>query len=372
MARSRNIKPGFFANDLLAEVPPLGRLLFAGLWTLADREGRLEDRPKKIRAQIFPYDECDVDALLGELARRQFIQRYEVGGLRLIQVTTWQKHQNPHIKEPASTLPAPGQHQAVLVLHPDGHEAGIATPPVEDGAVQSRHRVAPALAQDQNPDSLVPASGETKAEPIEPPAPTGKTAGSGRADSEPMIPDSTRPNPDFPREPKPDQGAAIPPAEQVNPGGDSETLKTSLSEDSAIPSLGAIAKKIGLQLSPPEVAGFIMAHFPMQQVDRNQRALPGDSGLTLDQVNCIARHGCTLQNARKAFEHFQQEPHPKNPGAWAFHCLREELSQDARIELREETRSSQRAFKERAGRSLDEDPPPIPTGEKQPVSAALP
>jgi hypothetical protein len=61
MARARNIKPGFFANDVLAEIDPLGRLLFAGLWTIADREGRLEDRIKKIKAQILPYDDCDCD-----------------------------------------------------------------------------------------------------------------------------------------------------------------------------------------------------------------------------------------------------------------------------------------------------------------------
>jgi len=43
--RSRNIKPGFFMNELLPEIELLGRLLFIGLWLLADREGRLEDRP---------------------------------------------------------------------------------------------------------------------------------------------------------------------------------------------------------------------------------------------------------------------------------------------------------------------------------------
>ena len=36
MARARNIKPAFFDNDELAENEPLGRLLFIGLWTLAD------------------------------------------------------------------------------------------------------------------------------------------------------------------------------------------------------------------------------------------------------------------------------------------------------------------------------------------------
>ena len=44
--RARNIKPGFFKNDALAELDFAGRLLFIGLWGIADRAGRLEDRPK--------------------------------------------------------------------------------------------------------------------------------------------------------------------------------------------------------------------------------------------------------------------------------------------------------------------------------------
>lgn len=106
MARARNIKPSFFTNDQLAEVPPLGRLLFAGLWTLADRDGRLADRPRRIKAEVLPYDEIDADALLGELQTRGFIVRYEAAGERYIQIVSFGKHQNPHIKEPASVIPA--------------------------------------------------------------------------------------------------------------------------------------------------------------------------------------------------------------------------------------------------------------------------
>lgn len=56
MARARNIKPGFFKNELLAEMPPEIRLLFMGLWCIADREGRFEERPKKIKMELFPCD----------------------------------------------------------------------------------------------------------------------------------------------------------------------------------------------------------------------------------------------------------------------------------------------------------------------------
>ncbi|WP_313684164.1 hypothetical protein [Pantoea sp.] len=107
MARSRNIKPGFFTNDELAECSPLARLLFAGLWTIADKEGRLDDRPKKIKALVLPFDNVDCDDCLKQLHDRQFINRYSVDGNAYIQISNWKKHQNPHCKEAASEIPEP-------------------------------------------------------------------------------------------------------------------------------------------------------------------------------------------------------------------------------------------------------------------------
>lgn len=116
MARSRNIKPGFFTNDDLGELDPLARLLFAGMWTLADREGRMLDRPKKIKAEVLPYDECDAEAYLCQLEERNFILRYEVDGVRYIQVLAWWKHQKPHFKEAPSAIPAPSMNHG-CVMH---------------------------------------------------------------------------------------------------------------------------------------------------------------------------------------------------------------------------------------------------------------
>src|SRR5450756_2547210 len=111
--RARNIKPGFFRNEYLGCLDPLVRLLFAGLWCLADREGRLEDRPGKIKIEVLPGDDCDVEQMLEDLACPQgpdgerFIRRYAVGDRRCIQVLNFVRHQNPHIREAASLLPAP-------------------------------------------------------------------------------------------------------------------------------------------------------------------------------------------------------------------------------------------------------------------------
>jgi hypothetical protein len=104
MARARNIKPSFFENDELGQCSPLARLLFIHLWTIADREGRLEDRPLRIKATGLPYDNCDVNALLNELHGAGFIRRYSVNKLNLIWVVNFIKHQNPHPKENASLL----------------------------------------------------------------------------------------------------------------------------------------------------------------------------------------------------------------------------------------------------------------------------
>jgi len=115
MARARNIKPGFFSNERLADCDPLARIMFAGLWTIADRAGRLEDRPKRIKLDTVPYDDCDPDSLLGQLERNGFIVRYAIGEARYIQILAFAKHQNPHIREPESTIPAQCQHQTGTV-----------------------------------------------------------------------------------------------------------------------------------------------------------------------------------------------------------------------------------------------------------------
>lgn len=107
MARARNIKPGFFINDELAEIDPLGRLLFIGLWTIADREGRLEYRPARIKVETLPYDDCDIEKLLEDLEKRSFILTYFHEGSRYIQITNFCKHQNPHRNEKESEIPAP-------------------------------------------------------------------------------------------------------------------------------------------------------------------------------------------------------------------------------------------------------------------------
>ena len=133
MARTRSLKPGFFTNDSLAEVEPLGRLLFQGLWCIADRAGRLEERQRRIKAEILPYDDTDIDRLLTELSQRGFIIRYAAGDVRYIQVTNFTRHQYPNKNEKASTIPAPEGYVQVPPTTSDDDESIAQSHPESSG-----------------------------------------------------------------------------------------------------------------------------------------------------------------------------------------------------------------------------------------------
>ncbi len=125
MARIRAIKIGFFKNEDLGALTPWHRLLYEGLWLIADREGRLEDRPQRIKAEVFPYDAAfpvvtdqgtitvlTIDEMLtalSECGQPHFIARYEVEGRRYIQIdpVAWRKHQRPKSDEADSLIPPP-------------------------------------------------------------------------------------------------------------------------------------------------------------------------------------------------------------------------------------------------------------------------
>lgn len=109
MARIRTIKPDFFKNEQLSDLPAITRLLFIGLWTQADKEGRLLDRPKRLKAEIFPYDNVNIDNELLRLQSAGFIERYEVGEMKVIQIDKFTKHQRISGTESftQSELPAP-------------------------------------------------------------------------------------------------------------------------------------------------------------------------------------------------------------------------------------------------------------------------
>jgi hypothetical protein len=146
--RSRNIKPGFFENEELAEGGPCAQILFEALWCLADREGILENRPLRIKVKAFPYYDPkdfggrDIHGLLDFLAAKRFIRFYTADGLNLIHIINFYKHQSPHNTEKQSTYPKPPENDESLTVSPPlCHGRVTVDPPKQNG--------------ENSPDSLI-------------------------------------------------------------------------------------------------------------------------------------------------------------------------------------------------------------------------
>jgi len=131
MARTRSIKPSFFKNEYLAECEPMARLLFIGLWTLADSQGRMEFRPMRIKAELFPYENCDILGLLKQLADRGFVRAYESGDVKVLEIPTFGDHQRCHPDERDEGLP-PADESAETIVFPE-QNAKPGNPTLEPG-----------------------------------------------------------------------------------------------------------------------------------------------------------------------------------------------------------------------------------------------
>jgi hypothetical protein len=167
MARARNIKPGFFENEDLVELPFATRLLFIGLWTLADREGRLGNRPVKIKMALFPMDNVSVPEMLAELSAKKLISIYEANGVGVIKIVNFVKHQAPHGTEKDSDLPDENGFLTVNDRSPTGYITGsrklvngaITVNPPNDNALIPDSLIPDSLIPDSLiPDSLIPDS----------------------------------------------------------------------------------------------------------------------------------------------------------------------------------------------------------------------
>jgi hypothetical protein len=104
--RCRVIKPEFWSDDTMAELPPLVRLFYIGLWGNVDREGRGYDRPRQLLAAILPYDrDADGEQFMHALEAKGRLVRYAVAGVRYFWIPSFTRHQSINNRETQSTIP---------------------------------------------------------------------------------------------------------------------------------------------------------------------------------------------------------------------------------------------------------------------------
>lgn len=120
MARIRTIKPDFWTDEMLAECTIPARLLFIGTWNFADDKGNFQYSPKKIKMQVFPADNFDVQPLLDELIAHGLLREYVSNNVKYLHIKGFAKHQvinrpsHSKVPEPLITEVDDGIHGALL------------------------------------------------------------------------------------------------------------------------------------------------------------------------------------------------------------------------------------------------------------------
>lgn len=99
MARIRTVKPEFFRHEKLQELGPLSMLIFAGLWTQCDKEGRFQWRPRSLKLDILPFIDFDMEKELHKLAEHSFVAKYEAEDEFYGVISSFLEHQRISGKE---------------------------------------------------------------------------------------------------------------------------------------------------------------------------------------------------------------------------------------------------------------------------------
>lgn len=120
MARIRSVKPEYWADqDLAEQVSRDARLLYVGLWNLADEHSRLRGDPRYIKGQLFPYDDDlgseEIAALLDALALAGKVVQYRTGSGTFMFLPTLASHQRLEPEKVPSKLPGPDDPGSVLL-----------------------------------------------------------------------------------------------------------------------------------------------------------------------------------------------------------------------------------------------------------------
>ena len=102
MARKRMIDPNIWQSEDFSKLSTLGKLVFIGLFSLADDEGRGRSNPVYLKSTLFPYEEgirsADIDKTLSEISSNMSVIFYSCDGssyYSLYNWNIWQKIDRP-------------------------------------------------------------------------------------------------------------------------------------------------------------------------------------------------------------------------------------------------------------------------------------
>ena len=124
MGRIRTVKPELLIHEELQELEIKTKLpvmlVFIGLFTQADREGRFRWKPRILKLAILPFMPFDMEMAMNGLHSAGFIRKYEVDGEVYGDIPTFSDHQVVNAHEKKSDYPEYEDAYACTCITPEG------------------------------------------------------------------------------------------------------------------------------------------------------------------------------------------------------------------------------------------------------------
>lgn len=97
MARKRMIDPSIWQSEDFGRLSTLAKIVFIGLFSLADDEGRGRCNPIYLKSTLFPYEEdirsADIDKTLSEISSNMSVVLYSYNGSSYYSLLSWDTFQ---------------------------------------------------------------------------------------------------------------------------------------------------------------------------------------------------------------------------------------------------------------------------------------
>lgn len=114
MARIRTIKPEFWTDSKIVQLPFEARLLFIGMWNFCDDDGYIANDPDQLQMQILPGDDVDAAELVDLLIAAELVDSVFTDDKDWLHIKSFLEHQR--ISHPTKSEVAPelsGKKQSV-------------------------------------------------------------------------------------------------------------------------------------------------------------------------------------------------------------------------------------------------------------------
>lgn len=105
MARIRTIKPEFWTDEKIVQLPYEARLFFIGLWNFCDDDGYLMNEPNRLRMQILPNDNVDPTMIIDLLCCAGLLDLCETEDAPVLLVRHFKDHQKVSHSAPSKIKP---------------------------------------------------------------------------------------------------------------------------------------------------------------------------------------------------------------------------------------------------------------------------